>query len=139
MATLIQDIRARFGAMTGILKIACAATFLLGVFQLVAIVLPAVSPNIDGVVLTNPVLQLVAGFGHALLGWGIFGRKSWARPLLVVFPVFQYGVLYIAIQLPPAEIPPLHLVWTAGWAMFFAFYCYRGGGRGQFEREAEAA
>jgi len=111
-----------FGEIPLLLRIACAASFFLGVFQVIAIILPSASPQIGGASLTNPVLMLVMGVAHIALGWGIFARKKLVMPFLAILPLFQYGVLYLDMGLPDKDAIYTNLGMSFGWLLFFGLY-----------------
>lgn len=70
MATLEN----RFKDMPQNVRIACLACFGLGVLQLLALIVPALSPQIDGVKLSSPILIIIMGVSHFALGLGIFTK-----------------------------------------------------------------
>ena len=119
--------------MPGILKIACAAPLLIGLSQLVAVAFALVGASDDRI---DVPFSLMSGVGHFALGWGVLERKVWSRPVLIAFPIFQYALIYAFAPRARTELWLLDAGWTALWAVFFSYYCFRGAGRVHFERGA---
>lgn len=114
----------RFGSMPLILRIACLASGALGLLQLVALIYPAVSPGIDGVALTSPILAAVMGIIHLAVALAIFRRVAWVIPIIIFLPFIQYGILYLEIGIPAQSSLNLNLLFSGIWTIFFCVYFF---------------
>jgi len=125
----------RFSNIPWVLRIACAATIVLGFFQLLAIIFPAISPNLNGVILTSLHLQIFMAAIHIALGWGIYARKKWSMLLLITLPFFQYGVLFLETSLPEIGELTTEITFSAIWIMFFIGYYFLSSAKVYFSAE----
>ncbi|MDX1757387.1 MAG: hypothetical protein R3175_15125 [Marinobacter sp.] len=114
----------RVGAIPLVLRIACLASGVLGLLQVVAPILPAVSPGIEGVVLRSPILATAMGRIHLALAWAIFRRMAWAIWVLLLLPVIQYGFLYLETGIPEQARLQLNVLFSGVWALFFGVYLF---------------
>lgn len=122
----VYQINDRFEQMPLVLKIVCGATFVLGVFQLFALVFPFLSPRIEGMVIGAPALVLLMGVFHIAIGLGVYTKQKWTIPLIIISPIFQYSVLYLDKGLPSGEAIKTHIAVVGGWVAFFATYFLLG-------------
>ncbi len=120
-----------------ILRVACGATFFLGILQIVGLLVPAVSPRIDGVAIASPVIGTAMGVAHIVLGWGIFNKQKWTMLIIIILPFLQYGLFYL--QEPPSnDILQMNMTMSFGWLVVFALYFFAFGAKSYFEVDANA-
>ena len=128
----LYKINDRFDAMPLLLKITCTALFVLGFFQLLALIYPVVAPKIEGTSITKPMLVVLVGLVHILVGYGIYIRKKWCMVLIIFLPLFQYGTLYLEIGLPPKEALQTNAIMSLGWSILWIGYYYLGNAKSYF-------
>ena len=110
-----------------ILRIAMFATGFLGAFELISIIYPKYSPNINGIQLSSWHLKLILASINLATAWGIFTRKSWAMLLIIIAPIYQYGILYLEIPVPQVQDLKTELILSGIWLIFFtAYYFFLG-------------
>lgn len=134
----LYKINSRFEEMPFLIKIACGATFGLGIFQLVALIFPVVSPKIEGVSISTPLLAILMSFIHIAVGWGIYNKKRWGMLFTAALPLFQYSILYLEIGLPSNEAFQLNLIMCLGWVIFWAGYYYLSNARSYYSNQNNA-
>jgi len=124
--------------MPVLIKIVCGATLILGVLQLVAIVFPVVSPQIEGVCISNPLLAILMSLIHLVTGWGIYTKRVWGMFFAATLPFFQYSILYLQIGLPSSEALELNLIFSFAWLLFWGAYYFLSNARKYFNVENSA-
>lgn len=121
----VYKINERFEQMPLILKIVCGAAFVLGIFQIAAIIFPILSPKIEGVAIGTSYLMALMGVFHIAIGWGVYAKQKWSMPLIALSPLFQYSILYLDRGLPSEQSIMVNLVFVAIWAVLFVAYFLR--------------
>ncbi len=127
-----------FNRIPLVLKIVCAASFVLGVLQLIALFIPAVSPQILGLKLTSPSLIIIMGVIHIFIGWGIYTKYFIAMLFVILLPCFQLGILYSEIPFPQMEKLQTIIILSVIWAIFFIVYYYVSSARAYFNMSNNA-
>jgi hypothetical protein len=133
----VRNLIAVFFTIPIILRIVCGATFCLGILQIVGLLVPAVSPGIDGVAITSPVIGAVMGVAHIVLGWGIFNKLKWTIPIIIVLPFLQYGLFYLQ-EPPSSDNLQVNMAMSFGWLIISSLYFFVFGAKSYFEVEANA-
>jgi len=133
-SNFLNYLYSKFEEMPWLLKIICGATSVLGFLQILAILFPVISPKIDGVSLTTPILMLIMGLVHMAIGWGIFVKKKIVMLVIILSPLFQYGVLYLEIGLPTKDVLQTNGMIFIGWAVFFTGYYFLSQARPYFNQ-----
>ena len=128
----------RFELMPLLLKIICGATFVLGVFQLLGLLIPILSPRIEGTTISSPILMVLMGGFHIAIGYGVYTRKKWSIPLIIISPIIQYSILYLDKGLPTGEAIKLNLAIVIIWAAFFTTYFVLGRAKVYFASDINA-
>jgi hypothetical protein len=118
--------RDRFLQIPMVLRILCGAAFVLGLLQLAALAFPVLSPRINGSVINAPALIILIGCFHVAMGWGVYEKRKWCIPMIVITPFVQCGVLYIDKGLPPSEVITENIVVSVAWVAFFTAYISLG-------------
>ena len=126
------DFFTNFSSIPLILKIVCAASFSLGLLQLIALVFPVVSPQIQGVKLSSPFLIIITGLIHIYIGWGVYAQKFTAMLLVIISPFLQFSILYAQISLPSEEELQTNIMLSAAWAVIFTLYYFFSSARPYF-------
>jgi len=119
-----MELYQRIKSIPVILRTAFLASFILGVFQIVALIFPEISPKMKGEQISSSVLMIFMGCIHIVLGLGIFYRKKWSILLVIIFPLIQYSIYYLDTFLPPVETLQSDLGFSLLWAICFIVYLY---------------
>ena len=91
----------------------CAAAVYLWVVAVTLLVWPGtlslMSGNqlMHGLELAGPFMMLLFGLGYALVGWGLFRLKNWARVLVILAMVIGVASLVPRISVAPLGLPVL--------------------------------
>ncbi|BCO31163.1 hypothetical protein TspCOW1_12660 [Thiohalobacter sp. COW1] len=121
----VYKINERFELMPLILKIVCGAAFVLSIFQIAALFFPILSPQIEGVAINAPFFIVLMGAFYIAIGWGVYAKQKWSIPLIVLSPLFQYGILFLDRGLPSEQAIKVNLLFVAVWAVLFVVYFSR--------------
>ncbi|WP_426370036.1 hypothetical protein [Pseudocolwellia sp. HL-MZ7] len=119
-----MEIYQRVKSIPVILRTVFLASFFIGVFQIVALIFPELSPKMEGEKISSSVLMVFMGAIHLALGLGLFYRKKWSIILLIIFPIMQYSIYYLDTSLPAADKLQIDLIFSFIWAFFFVVYIY---------------
>jgi hypothetical protein len=65
------------------------------------------SQLMHGLELAGPFMMLLFGTGYAVVGWGLFRLKNWARVAVILFLVIDVGALVPKISMAPPGVPVL--------------------------------
>lgn len=99
--------------ITAISLLLCAAAVYLSVIAATLLVWPGtlslMSGNqlMHGLELAGPFMMLLVGAGYALVGWGFFRLKNWARVLVMLLMVIEVAALVPKISMAALGVPVL--------------------------------